>query len=143
MRLRVLFLTLLSLLHWMRINVFSFLFTCCCAQSFCWMRPSWLTWLCTSLSAGFASVWWSFLALFHSRASSTKGAVSSAASPWSLFHALFLHPKLAGSRSASLHLATEPLSARGRASECSGPCCESESGSPALSVHVDHLLQTL
>ena len=27
------------------------------------VRPSLLTWLCTSLSAGFASVWWSFLAL--------------------------------------------------------------------------------
>ena len=39
-------------------------------QSFCWMRPllsadpSLLTWLCTSPSAGFASVWWSFLAIF-------------------------------------------------------------------------------
>ena len=45
------------------------------------------------------------------------------------------------SRSASLHLATELLSARGRASACSGPCCESSSGSSALSVHFDHLLK--
>ena len=36
------------------------------------------------------------------------------------------------SRSASLHLATELLSARGRASVCSGPCCASSSGSCVL-----------
>ena len=55
-------------------STFTFLFACCCAQSFCWNRimpqlsanPSALTWLCNSLSAGFASVWWSFLALSHS-----------------------------------------------------------------------------
>ena len=38
--------------------------------------PSLLTWLCTSLSPR-----WSFLALFHSRASSTSGTDSSVASP--------------------------------------------------------------
>ena len=36
------------------------------------------------------------------------------------------------SRSASLHPATELLSARGRASVCSGLCCESSSGSSVL-----------
>ena len=46
------------------------------------MRPSLLTWLCTSLSAGFASVGWSFPALSpQSRAPSTSGTVSSAAYP--------------------------------------------------------------
>ena len=46
------------------------------------MRPSLLTWLCTSLSVGFASVGWSFPALLpQSRASSTSGTVSSAACP--------------------------------------------------------------
>ena len=39
---------------------------------------------------------------------------------------------LAGSRSATLNLATALLSARGRASVCSGPCCESSSGSSVL-----------
>ena len=33
----------------------------CDTSSFCRMRPSLLTWLCTSLLVGFASVWWSFL----------------------------------------------------------------------------------
>ena len=55
-------------------------------------------------------------------------------------HALFLL-KLAVSRSATLNLAIALLSARGRASACSGPCCESSSGSSALSVHFDHLLK--
>ena len=46
------------------------------------MRPSLLPWLCTSLSAGFAAVGWSFPALLpKSRASSTSGTVSSAACP--------------------------------------------------------------
>ena len=58
------------------------------------------------------------------------------------FHVLFLLLKLAGSRSTSLHLAIALLSTRGRASACSGPCCESLSGSSALSVHFDHLLKT-
>ena len=41
--------------------------------------PSLLTWLCTSLSAGLPR--WSFLALFHSRASSTSGTDYSASYP--------------------------------------------------------------
>ena len=69
--------------------------------------PSLLTWLCTSLSVG---VWWSFLALFH----------------------FLFHLKLVCSRSATSYLATAVLSARGRASTCSGPCCESSSGSSVL-----------
>ena len=36
------------------------------------------------------------------------------------------------SRSTSLHPATELRSARGRASVCSGPCCESSSGPSVL-----------
>ena len=36
------------------------------------------------------------------------------------------------SRSGSFHLATALLSARGRASVCSGPCCESSSGPSVL-----------
>ena len=85
-------------------------------SSFCWMRPQenadpfFLTWLCTSLSAGvprLRHVWWSFLALFQ----------------------FLFHLKLVCSRSATSYLATAVLSARGRASTCSGPCCESSSGS--------------
>ena len=59
------------------------------------MRPSWLTWLCTSLSAGLPR--WSFLVLL----------------PLSL--------KLAGSRSATLNLAAALLSARGL-HPCTGNC---------------------
>ena len=44
--------------------------------------------------------------------------------------------KLAGSRSATLNLATALLSARSRASVCSGPCCESSSGHPCLPLHL-------
>ena len=107
------------------------------------MRPSLLTWLCTSLSAGLPR--WSLLLSYHSRASSTSGTDSSAAYTWSFSRSLSL--KLAGSRSAScnlanallsargrhsLHLATELLSARSRASTKSGLCCESSSGSSVL-----------
>ena len=85
------------------------------------MRPSLLTWLCTSLSAGFASVGWSIPALLHqSRASSTSGTVSSAAYPCVELLTLSYHIlslKLAGSRSATLNQATALLSARSRASE--------------------------
>ena len=77
------------------------------------MRPSLLTWLCTSLSAGLPR--WSFsrsLSLFVKLVSGDFAAVCS--------------------RSASLLPATELRSARSRASVCSGPCCESSSGPSVL-----------
>ena len=40
------------------------------------------------------------------------------------------------SRSASFHPATELRSARGRASICSGPCCESSSGPSVIPSHL-------
>ena len=52
---------LCDLVCWMRISVFPFLSACCRARCFFWMRPSLLTWLCTSLSACLPR--WSFLAL--------------------------------------------------------------------------------
>ena len=45
------------------------------------------------------------------------------------------------SRSASLHLATGLRSARGRASVCSGPCCESSSGPSVLTFALVESLQ--
>ena len=89
-----------------------------------------------------------FLLSYHSRASRTSGTDSSAAYLCcvELFY-LSLSSSFVGSRwcnflpgdcaavcsrSASLHPATELRSARGRASVCSGPCCESSSGSSAL-----------
>ena len=92
------------------------------------MRPSLLTWLCTSLSAGLPR--WSLLLSYHSRASGTSGTDSSASYPWSFSRSLSL--KLAGSRSATYNLATELLSARGRAPTKSRLCCESSSGSYVL-----------
>ena len=107
------------------------------------MRPSLLTWFCTSLSAGLPR--WSLSLSYHSRASGMSGTNSSAAYPWRFSRSLSL--KLAGSRTAtynlatallssqgrhSLHLATELLSARGRAPTKSGLCCESSSGSSVL-----------
>ena len=111
--------------------------------SFCWIRfplylllctvfllnadPSLLTGLCNSLSAGFASVE-SFALL----------AFSCFKHVWHRFLGILsldlstLSLKLAGSRSATYNLATELLSARGRASTKSGPCCESSSGSSVL-----------
>ena len=68
--------------------------------------------------------------LYHSRASSTSGTVSSAAYFWSFSRSFSL--QLAGSRSATYNLATALLPARGRASTKSGPCCESSSGSSVL-----------
>ena len=47
------------------------------------MRPSLLTWLCTSLSAGLPR--WSRLLSYHSRASGTSGTGSSAVYPLELF----------------------------------------------------------
>ena len=93
------------------------------------MRPSLLTWLCTSLSAGLPR--WSFLALLP---------LSCFRHVWHRFlgclslelFTLSFSLKLAGSRSATYNLATALLSARGRASVCSGPCCESSSGSSVL-----------
>ena len=74
-----------------------------------------LTWLCTSLSAGFALVWWSFLALFLSCFKHLwhwfLGCLSLLCGA---FHALFLSLKLVCSRCATLNLATVLLSARGR-----------------------------
>ena len=72
--------------------------------------PSLLTWLCTSMSAGLPR--WNFLVLFH----------------------FLFHLKLVCSRSATSCLATALLSARGRASACSGPCCEYSSGSSVPSL---------
>ena len=97
--------------------------------------PSLLTWLCTSLSAGLPR--WSFLALLP---------VSCFKHVWHRFlgcrsllcgavHALFFFfssSSVVCSRSASLHLATALRSARGWASVCSGPCCESSSGPSVL-----------
>ena len=109
-----------------------------------------LIWLCTSLSVGvlhlrrvlwslrslslscFKHVWYRFFgclsllcggfrALFLLLSSSSVVGSRSATS----------YPATAlrlSRRSASLHLATELLSARGQASACSGPCCESSSG---------------
>ena len=95
------------------------------------MRPSLLTWLCTSLSAGLPR--WNFLALLSlscfmhiwHRFLGCQSLLCEA------FHALFLFhssSSVVGSRSATTYLATELRSARGRASVCSGPCCESSSG---------------
>ena len=58
-----------------------------------------------------------------------SGTDSSAAYPWSLSRSLSL--KLAGSRSATLNLATAMLSARGRVSK-SELCCASPLGSSVL-----------
>ena len=69
------------------------------------MRPSLLTRLGTSLSAGLPR--WSFLALFH----------------------FLFHLNLVCSTSATSYLATALLSARGRAPTKSELCCESSSGS--------------
>ena len=115
------------------------------------MRPSLLTWLCTSLSAGFASVWWSFLALLPNpvlQALLAPFLRLPILAEWSFPRSLTTFSlKLAGSRSAtcnlatllpsargrhSLHLATELLSARGRAPTKSGLCCESSPGSSVL-----------
>ena len=104
--------------------------------------PSLLTWRCTSLSAGLP--WWSFLALFHSRASCTSGTDSSAAHPccvelftisFSLSQARLLSARDLQHRTWR-RLSTALLSARGRVSACSGPCSESSSGSsvPTLAL---------
>ena len=106
------------------------------------MRPSLLAWLCTSLSAGLPL--WSFscslttlvlqarLAAYLCCVELFNLSLSSSflGSRW----CNFLPGDCAAvcSRSASLHPATELRSARGRASVCSGPCCESSSGSSAL-----------
>ena len=73
------------------------------------------TWLCTSLSAGFASVWWSFpCPLTQSRASSTSATPRLPIFVWSFSRSLTTFSlKLAGSWSATLNLATALLSARG------------------------------
>ena len=92
------------------------------------MRPSLLTWLCASLSAGLPR--WSLLLSCHSRASGTSGTDSSTAYPWSISRSHSL--KLAGSRSATYNLAAARLSARGRAPTKTGLCCESSSGSSVL-----------
>ena len=99
-------------------------------RSFCWMRISVFSCFCLLLCTVFllsaavfaylafvpcclrACLGGAFLLSYHSRASSTSGTVSSAAYPWSFSHSLSL--KLAGSRSATLNLATALLSARGR-----------------------------
>ena len=78
--------------------------------------PSLLTWLCTSLSASFASV-----ELSCSLTTLVLQAVCS--------------------KSASLHPADELRSARGRASVCCGPCCESSSGPSVLTVALVESLQ--
>ena len=99
--------------------------------------PSLLTWLRTSLSAGLPR--WSFLALlplscFKHVWHRFLGCLSLLCGA---FHALFL----SGSRSATCNLATALLSARGRASVCSGPCCESSSGPSVLSFALVESLQ--
>ena len=110
--------------------------------------PSLPTWHCISLSAGFASVWWSFLALFLLVLQTRLALNSLAAYPCCvepfILSFTFSSLKLVCSRSATLNLATALLSARsrhhctwrllclsarGRASACSGPCCEPSSGS--------------
>ena len=110
------------------------------------MRLSLLTWLCTSLSAGLPR--WSFIALLPLSCFRHVWHRFLGCQSLELFTLSFsLSQKLAGTRSAtynlatallsargqhSLHLATELLSAPGRASVCSGPCCESSSGSSVL-----------
>ena len=81
-------------------------------QSFCWMRPSLMTWLCTLLSA--ACLGGAFLLSYHSRASKARLAPFPRLPILRAFRALS-SLKLAGSRSATLNLATALLSARGRA----------------------------
>ena len=85
--------------------------------------PSLLTWLCSSLLAGFASVWWSFPALVLSL---------------SLSEARLLLAR----DSATSYLATELRSARGRASACSGPCYESSSWPSVLTFAFVELLHS-
>ena len=114
------------------------------------MRPSLLTWLRTSLSAGLPR--WSFLALlplscfkhnwhrFLGCPSLLCGAVSRSLSlalklVCCRFEICNIVPgdcAAVCSRSASLHLVTELRCARGRASVCSGHCCESSSGPSVL-----------
>ena len=96
-------------------------------------NPSFLVWLCTSLSAGvprLRHVWWSLLALFHSRAWSTSGTDSSAAHlccgelftlSFSFSHARLLSFWDLQHRTWRLR--------RGRVSAGSGPCCVSSSAS--------------
>ena len=108
--------------------------------------PSLLTWLCTSLSPGLPR--WSFLALLSTLVLQARLAPIPRLpilAVWSCSRSLSLFLKLVCcrleicnilpgdcaavcSKSASLHPATELRSARGRASVCSGPCCESSSG---------------
>ena len=82
------------------------------------MRPSLLTWLCTSLSAAFVSVWWSFLALLPNlvlQALLAPFLRLPILAVWSFSRSLTTFSlKLAGSRSATLNLATALLSAQGR-----------------------------
>ena len=118
-----------SLLHCTRAAVPTLLN--CADQSFCWMRPSLLTWLCTSLSAGFASVWWSFLA----RATSTSGTVSSAAYPCCVELFTLSYQTLSQARRLEI-CNIEPgdcaaVCSRSRIKK-SGPYCESSSGSSVL-----------
>ena len=109
-------------------------------HSFCWMRPppsadpSLLTWLCTSLSAGFGGAFLlSFTLVLPARLAPIPRLPILAV--WSFSRSRSLSLKLVCSRSAASYLsaiallsATALLSARGRASVCSGPCCESSPG---------------
>ena len=119
------------------------------------MRPSLLTWVCTSLSAGLPR--WSFLALlpllcfkrvwhrFLGCLSLLCGAFSRSPSlslklvccRLEIFNILPGDCAAVSSRSASLHPATELRSSRGQASVCTGPCCESSSG--AICAYFLHL----
>ena len=134
---------------WMRILVFSFLFTCCCTQSLCCgLVPR-----CRrSLTRSGGAFLLSFTLVLQARMAPflwlpLLGAFECSLPPPQArrLEICNIEPGDGAvcSRSASLHLATEVVSARGRASACSGPCCESSSGSSALSEHYDHLLKTL
>ena len=91
------------------------LFFPCDAPSFCWMRPSLLTFVprCRRACLGGA-----FLLSYHSRASSTSGTDSLAAYPCcvellTLSFSSYQARLFVGSRSATSHLATALRSARG------------------------------
>ena len=115
--------------------------------------PYLLTWLYTSLSAGLPR--WSFLALLPLVLQARLAPIPRLPilAVWSCSRPLSLSLKLVCcrleicnivpgecaavcSRSASLHPATELRSARGRATACSGPCCEHRLGHLCLPLHL-------
>ena len=134
---------------WVR-TLSAFTFPSCCAQPFCRMRPLLSAAVFADLAlylavGGLASVELSCslsLSCFQHVWHRFLGCLSLLCGA---FHALFLlllSSSVVGSRSATsylattLRLSTALQSARGRVSACSGPCCESSSGSsvPTLAL---------